>query len=96
MNIPAASHASAVPEPYGRLYRYLNGRFADTIVLTFDQIESLLGFALPDLARIRLDWWASAIEGAAPSVQALSWMEASMTATPNLSARSVMFERHIG
>jgi hypothetical protein len=91
MSIPEASRL--VPEPYGQLYRYLNGRFADTIVLTFEQIEMLLGFALPDLARLRTDWWAGAVQGGTPSMQARSWTEASMTATPNLSARSVVFER---
>lgn len=96
MSIPASSQASAVPEPYSQLYRYLNGRFADTIVLTFEQIEMLLGSALPDLARLRTDWWASAIQGAAHSMQASSWTQAGMTATPNLSARSVMFNRQTG
>ena len=86
---------SAVPEPYGRLYRYLDNRFADRIVLTFEQIEMLLGSALPDLARLRTDWWANAVQGGIPSMQALSWTEAKMTATPNLTARSVVFERHI-
>lgn len=94
MSIPEASQL--VPVPYRQLYQYLNGRFADRIVLTFEQIEMLLGFALPDLARLRNDWWASAAHGGVPSTQALSWTEASMTATPNLSARSVMFERQTG
>jgi hypothetical protein len=93
MSIPDSSPSSAVPAPYGQLYKYLSGRFADTIVLTFEQIESLLGVALPDLARARTDWWTSAVQGGVPSIQALSWTQASMTATPNLSARSVMFER---
>jgi hypothetical protein len=73
----------------------LNNRFADTVVLTFEQIESLLGIALPDLARLRTDWWAGAVQGGVPSMQALSWTEACMTATPNLSARSVSFERQV-
>ena len=94
MTVPHSSQASSVPTEYRSLYAYLNNRFADTIVLTFEQIESLLGFALPDNARCRLDWWASAVEGAVPSRQASSWSQARMTATPNLHANSVMFERH--
>lgn len=90
-----SSPSSAVSAPYGQLYKYLNNRFADTVVLTFEQIEMLLGFALPDLARARADWWASAVHDGVPSVQALSWTQASMTATPNLSARSVVFERQV-
>jgi len=53
-----ASAPSSVWE-YRSLYRYLDNRFADTVVLTFAQIESLLGFTLPDLARLRPDWWAA-------------------------------------
>jgi hypothetical protein len=78
---------------YRSLFKYLDNRFADTVVLTFEQIESLLGFALPDLARLRLDWWADAAADGVPSTQALSWVDASRTATANLPAQSVMFER---
>ena len=33
---------------YRLLYKYLQDRYADTVVLTFGQIESIVGFALPD------------------------------------------------
>ena len=75
------------------LYQYLDNRFADTVVLTFAQIEALLGFTLPDFARLRPDWWATPEADAVPSSQSRSWVEASRTATPNLRAQSVMFER---
>lgn len=75
------------------MYRYLDNRFADTVVLTFAQVEALLCFALPDLARLRVDWWASPEADAIPSPQSRSWIEASRTATPNLRAQSVKFER---
>jgi len=87
-----ASAPSSVWE-YRSLYRYLDNRFADTVVLTFAQIESLLGFTLPDLARLRPDWWAAPEADAVPSSQSRSWVEASRTATPNLLAQSVTFER---
>jgi hypothetical protein len=90
--IPAPSSRSSVWE-YQGLYRYLENRFANTVVLTFAQVESLLGFALPDLARLRPDWWASPEAGAVPSSQSRSWIEANRTATPNLRAQSVTFER---
>jgi hypothetical protein len=45
---------------YLLLYKYLENRYADTVVLTFGQIESLLGFALPDQARLDQHWWTSA------------------------------------
>jgi hypothetical protein len=37
---------------YLLLSGYLQNRYADTVVLTFGQIESLLGFSLPDQARL--------------------------------------------
>ena len=88
----APSSQSSVWE-YQSLYRYLDNRFADTVVLTFAQIEALLGFTLPDLARLRPDWWATPEANAIPSSQSRSWVEASRTATPNLRAQSVLFER---
>ena len=75
------------------LYRYLENRFADKVVLTFSQIEDLLGCVLPDLARLRADWWANPEPNAVPSAQSRSWIKASRTATPNLRAQSVAFER---
>ena len=87
--LPSAS----VSAEYGSLYTYLNNRFANTVVLTFEQIESLIGFALPDHARSRVEWWAGAVEGSALSRQASSWSQARMRATPNFPAHSVMFER---
>ena len=78
---------------YQSLYHYLENRFADTVVLTFAQVEALLGFTLPDLARLTADWWASPEAGAIPSSQSRSWIEAGRTATANLRAQSVKFER---
>ena len=37
---------------YKALYEYLDNRYANTVVLTFAQIEDLLGFTLPDPARV--------------------------------------------
>lgn len=93
---PARAQRFAVPREYLSLYTYLENRFANTVVLTFAQIEDLLGFALPDLARLHQEWWASADANSIPSTQARSWTQASRTATPNLLARTVLFERATG
>ncbi len=45
---------------YLLLYRYLANRYANTVVLTFAEIEDLLGFALPDQARLHQEWWTDA------------------------------------
>jgi hypothetical protein len=76
--------ARAARMPGGRyepVCRYVENRYADTVVLTFAEVEDLLGFSLPDLARLQLDWWAGALT------------VTSRTITPNLAAEIVSFER---
>jgi hypothetical protein len=82
----------AVAAPYAALHAYLKGRYADRVVLTFSEIEDLLGFALPDRARANPEWWSND-DGENPSPQSLMWIKASRRATPNLFARTVAFER---
>ena len=82
-----------VPREYLSLHKYLVERFADTVVLTFAQIEDLLGFALPDPARVQPEWWANTDAHGALSAASPSWLLASRTASPNLAARTVAFER---
>lgn len=76
---------------YLLLYKYLENRYATTVVLTFAEIEDLLGFALPDQARLHREWWTDA-QPALPNYTD-SWILASRSATPNLLARTVVFER---
>ena len=78
---------------YLLLYKYLHDRYADTVVLTFGQIESLLGFALPDQARVNQQWWTNAVVTAAEINYSDSWILARRVATPNLLAQTVAFER---
>jgi hypothetical protein len=90
--------AARVPEgsyegEYQLLYEYLRDRYATTVVLTFAEIEDLLGFPLPESARLRLEWWHSPGTTEHPSAQADSWRLASRTATVNMVAQSVVFER---
>jgi hypothetical protein len=79
--------------PYRALHKYLNGRYADTVVLTFGEIEDLLGFVLPDIARVRVEWWTQDTADGGESPQSYAWMHAGRTAKPNLFARTVVFER---
>jgi hypothetical protein len=82
---------------YLSLYNYLQNRYANTVVLTFAEIEDLLGFSLPDPARLRPEWWTSG----APNTVARprysdSWVLAHRSAQPNLSAQTVLFARTSG
>src|SRR3954468_25029795 len=80
-----------VPAEYASLYAYLEHRYASIVVLTFEQMEALLGFALPALACTEKEWWTAAAVDT--HRQSAAWMGAGRTATPNLPARTVMFER---
>ena len=83
----------AVPSEYRALHKYLSVRFADAVVLTFAQIEDLLGFPLPDLARRQPEWWADWEATGVVSAQSACWTEADRTARPNLRAMTVTFDR---
>jgi hypothetical protein len=80
-----------VPAEYMSLHTYLDRRYASTVVLTFEQVEALLGFALPGPARTQPDWWTGAAVQTGRHSEA--WTVAGRTATPNLLARTVAFER---
>jgi hypothetical protein len=95
MNAPAdsARRGGGDVGEYRLLHKYLSDRFADRLVLTFTQIEDLLGFALPGPARIQREWWGGANAVADRSAQSDAWTRAGRTATVNLLAQCVTFER---
>ena len=79
---------------YVPLHTYLKARSIGNVSLTFDEIEALLGFSLPQAARLHKEWWThGGVAGNAP--QAGAWTDAGCKAWPNLFARSVSFERVI-
>ena len=82
-----------MPGKYKSLYQYLENRYANTVVLTFAQIEDLLGFTLPDSARVDQEWWVNEDPNHTRHPHSRSWTLASRIATPNLQARTVVFER---
>jgi hypothetical protein len=84
---------SDVPVAYRPLHKYLADRFADVVVLRFTEIEDLLGFALPHSASVQPDWWAIGDRANPSTSPSRAWTEADRTATPNLLARTVAFER---
>jgi hypothetical protein len=77
---------------YLALHTYLDGRFADSVVLSFREIESLLGFALPPAATTDAEWWTGTTS--ARSAHQDAWRLAHRTAAPNLAMRVVTFDRH--
>jgi hypothetical protein len=79
--------------PYRTLYEYLEKRYADTVVLTLQQVQDLLGVALPDSALTDPAWWANTGRGASDTLWSDAWTLANRTAQPNLRASTVIFER---
>jgi hypothetical protein len=80
-----------LPAEYRSLHAYLEHRYASIVVLTFEQMEALLGFTLPAPASIEREWWTG--EGGRASRHSEAWVGAGRTAAPNLAARTVTFER---
>ena len=64
-------------------------------MLTFDQIEDLLGTGLPEPARRDGGWWLEPQTGTTGGTTGgtRAWTLAGRTARPNLQAQTVTFER---
>lgn len=90
---PPTLRPSSVPAPYRPLYKYLEGRYAQALVLTFAEVEDLLGIPLPEGARVDPAWWTNADPAIDPTPQSRSWIEAGRSAKANLPAQIVLFER---
>ena len=85
--------SSKLSGTYSSLHRYLENRYADVTVLTFGQIEDLLGFTLPQRARTYHAWWTLGETNVDGPRYSDAWTLAGRTATPNLQALTVSFER---
>jgi hypothetical protein len=88
---PPVRATPRVPAAYMPLYTYLERRYAATVVLTFEQIESLLGFAPPAIAFADTAWWTDPC--GENDRHAAAWTAARRSAAPHLRARVVAFER---
>ena len=78
---------------YQSLYAYLRGRFANRVVLTFREIEDVLGSSLPEAARREPEWWGTPESVGATSEQSDAWRLASRRAEVNFAAQRVVFDR---
>ena len=89
---PTEQSTPHVPGEYRALYTYLEHRYASVVVLTFEQIDALLGFALPTPARTEREWWTDTVDMQRHSA---AWTAAGRTAAPNLAAGTITFERPV-
>ena len=90
---PAPQRSNGDAGQYRLLYKYLRDRFSDRLVLTFGQIEDLLGFSLPVAARVEPGWWGTPAAVTDRSEQSEAWTLARRSASVNLRAQYVTFER---
>lgn len=63
---------------------------ADDVVLSFEDIERIIGEALPPSARSRRQWWANSDDR---HVQAQAWLRAGFGAYPKMADQVVIFRR---
>ena len=90
---PESPPGRAMAGKYLLLYKYLENRYANRVVLTFAEIEDLLGFALPGQARLHRSGGRTRRPTSAGSPHSDSWILARRTAVPNMLAHTVAFER---
>jgi len=88
---PATPQGHGMSQAYLSLHAYLANRYSSVVVLTFAQIEDLLGSPLPPSARQDPAWWNS--DDHDKFEHSNSWRLAKRTAVANLMAQTVTFER---
>ena len=86
-----AREAPTAPAQFVELHTYLDRRYASAVTLSFQQMEDLLGYALPESARTEPTWWTA--DPVPSDRHADAWVAARRTATPHLSSGIVVFER---
>ncbi len=78
---------------YDRLADHLAAIGAATIVLTFAEIEAIVG-PLPQQARRAAEWWGATPAGRYFHPYALTWLQAGYVADiPDFAAETVTFRR---
>ena len=90
---PVVALGRAMSGPYQLLHTYLRDRFADTVVLTFGEVEDILGFSLPGVARQDPEWWTDSARTDTVPPQSDAWRLARRTAVPNFGAGIISFSR---
>ena len=82
----------AVRGKYAPLFRHLAALDARRWPATFRDVESILGFSLPNSARIHRPWWSNQASGG--HSHALAWHAAGWrTRAVDLAAEALVFER---
>jgi hypothetical protein len=76
---------------YSPLKLHLQSQVTAEIPMTFSEVESILGFRLPNSAYRHRPWWANETKG---HVHAKAWLEAGYeTAQVNMDTRKLVFRK---
>jgi hypothetical protein len=84
--------SAPVMPAYRALHKYLVDRYAGVVVLTFAEVQDLIGAPLPDAARLESEWWADVRADGTSSDQSTAWTSAKRSATANVIAQKVTFK----
>jgi hypothetical protein len=84
---------AAMRGKYAPLHKFLLSQKGESWPATFTQIEGILGFSLPNSARIHRPWWANQ-GGKGAHSHALAWEVAGWrTAEVDLATESLVFQK---
>ncbi|WP_094193822.1 DUF7662 domain-containing protein [Bradyrhizobium viridifuturi] len=78
---------------YDPLYEYLRGQSLQQFVLSFAEIERIIGDQLPPSAA-RPQWWENATDPNSSHVQCRAWRAAGYSAYLVSGSNSVRFEKY--
>jgi hypothetical protein len=82
-----------VMSKYDPLYTHLTNLTADSVGMTFAEIDAVLGFDLPQSARQHRAWWANEAPETTRHRHSRAWTLAGRTATPNMKTETVLFKK---
>ena len=93
MNREGLVRDAAACGKYAPLYRHLSARSEAEWRVSFDEVEAILGFRLPDSARLYRPWWSNQGKSGGHS-HALAWQAAGWrTSAIDLEAETLVFRR---
>ncbi|MER1999519.1 MAG: hypothetical protein ABS882_07070, partial [Lysinibacillus sp.] len=75
---------------YEPLYKFLESKESNRLIMTFKEVEEVLGFTLPESASKYMAWW----DGSSQHTQAYSWTRAGFKANPSLKEKKVEFVKY--
>ena len=78
---------------YDPLSRHLMQQAGHEVLMTFAEVEAVIGATLPRSAKAYPEWWANESDPRTAHVQVRSWLDAGFRTTVNLSREMVKFTK---